>query len=68
MCDGAVDAERIARVFHGAGRIHRPLGPGGAVARVDEVIVGVVVVGSVVMSSSSGGWPVPRASVASSGP
>ena len=58
---GAVGAERIARVFHSTVRIHRLHEPDGTVARVADAIVGVgarrgvVVVGSVVMSSYSGG-------------
>ena len=57
--DGAVAAERIARVFHGTARIHRLFAPGGSVGRLADVIV---------MSSPSGGWRVRRACVASSGP
>ena len=65
-------AKGIARVFHSTGRIHRLHEPVGSVARVADVIVGVrrgvVVVGPVVMSSSSGGCVARRAFVASSGP
>ena len=57
--DGAVAAERIARVFHGTARVHRLFAPGGSVGRLADVIV---------MSSPSGGWRVRRACVASSGP
>ena len=72
FCNASVDTERIARVFHSTGRIHRPLEPGGSVASVADVIVlGArcdVVAGRVLMSSPSGRGLVRRASAASSGP
>ena len=38
-CKASVNAERIARVFHSTGRVHRLLGFGWAVARVADVVV-----------------------------
>ena len=68
-------AERIARVFHNTGRIHRPVGPDVPRSRVSAARWfwaslrrgnGVAVL--VLMSSSSGGCSARRAYVASSGP